>query len=168
MAHSGLLGSVETVVARVLSPAAWMDTGAGFLQLFSGVTSALHFSGPIDPRLAMVSDLIAIAALVLSIAVGWKTLRTARPPWGLWLLGAVGIGLAGYHVVAGPQSLRPGFERYATCLIVPVVILYSVALDALNPHVADLGCGADGDSRHHAHDRARGGLFRAARGARRR
>jgi hypothetical protein len=131
MARSGLLSSSETIVARVLSPASWIETGAAFLRLFSGVTSALDFSGPVDPRLTLAADAVVVAAFVVSIVVCWNGLRTARPAWSAWLLGGVGIGLAIYHVVAGPLSLRPGFERYASCLVVPLVILCGVALDAL-------------------------------------
>ncbi len=131
MARSGLLSSSETIVARVLSPASWMETGVGFLRLFSGVTSALDFSGPVDPRLTLAADVVVVAAFAVPIVVCWNALRTARPAWSAWLLGGLGFGLAIYHVVAGPLSLRPGFERYATCLVVPLVILCGVALDAL-------------------------------------
>ena len=139
MAHSGLLSSIETVVARVASPASWMDTGLGFVRLFSGVTTALDFSGPIDPRLLQFSDLVVIAAAVAAIVVAWTTRRAAPPPWSAWLLAAVGVGLIAYHVVAGPQSLQPGFERYATCLIVPIAILCGVTLDALVGRARRLG-----------------------------
>ena len=131
MAHSGLLSSIEMVVDRVLSPARWGDSGLAFARLFSGVTAALDFSGAINAGLTLAADVVVVAMCVATIAVAWTTLRTARPPWTAWLLGAAGIGLATYHVVAGPQSLQPGFERYATCLVVPLVILCGVVLDAL-------------------------------------
>jgi len=107
-----------------------------FGRLFSGATVYRFISGALsgDPP----GSLPGIDALHLSDALIW--LFAGLAAYGLWrwrrrlgpsdiaLLVATPLVILSFYIVAGPYAIAPHFERYALCLVGPVVLLASRGL----------------------------------------
>jgi len=123
------LPSLATVIARVTSPGAWRDLMLGVIRLFSGVTIARYIAGPIGQTPAAIADAITLLAFAVPLVVGWRAFA-GNAGKGLWFLAGIAASLVAFHVVAGPEALRPGHERYGMFLLSPLVILLASALAA--------------------------------------
>ena len=123
------LPSVEMALARAISPAAWLDLAGGVLGLYSGVTTVWFIAGPLPDPAVVAAKSLAAMALLLPIGLAWREFWTHRH--APWLLAGIGASLLVFHVVAGPAALRPGFERYALFLVVPLILLSAIAIDSL-------------------------------------
>jgi 4-amino-4-deoxy-L-arabinose transferase-like glycosyltransferase len=102
-------------------------------RLFSGATVYRYISGsiPADPP----GDLPGLESLQFSDAVAW--LLAGLAIYGVWrwrrratesdfvLCVATPLTVLAFYVVAGPQAISPHLERYALCLVAPVVLLLS-------------------------------------------
>jgi hypothetical protein len=125
-----VLPSVQIVIERVTSPAAWIALVTGVLDLFSGVTTAAFISGPVDPAIRVLLVGVAALAFVIPIACGWRQFRTAGRSIAPWLAMGIATSLVLFHVVAGSGMLEPAHERYAMFVLVPLVMLCALGLDA--------------------------------------
>jgi hypothetical protein len=121
-----MLPSIGMVFERVFSPFSWLGRLGGAMQLLSGTTTATHISGALP--MAAASALPAVI-LLSAMVFGWKAFRAKRH--AMWLLGGSVVAFAGFHVVAMPSALHPGFERYALFLLVPLIVLTAMAIDAV-------------------------------------
>ena len=102
--------------ARLTDGRQWFEFAANNARLFNGVTIYHYFSGarPVtfyyDAAFVIVT-VVALAGFCLAPAR-----RLARDGG---LLVACGLTWSVFYVFAGPAALRPHFERWGLCLIVP-------------------------------------------------
>jgi hypothetical protein len=125
--------SVEIVVRRASSPAAWLASGTGALRVFSGATTVTDMAGPLSSTAQITLDFAAIAVLVVPIVLAIRRLKAADSARGLWLLSGLLVSLVSFHIVAGPTALDPGRERYGLVFLVPAIVLWAMAIDGLAP-----------------------------------
>ncbi len=100
--------------------------------LFSGVTAYEYISGTLGPhaRDATVALTIEVALTFITAFIAWlvvwacyRRIRRGRSTLDL-ALAIAWIGCIGaFFLVAGPEAVRPHFERYAICLIAPTIVL---------------------------------------------
>ena len=124
------LPSIAVVIARLTSPGAWLDLMLGVLRLFSGVTMARYIGGPVADTPAVLADIVTLMAFAVPIVLGWKAFA-GNSGKGPWLLAGIAASLLAFHLVAGPEGLQPGRERYGMFLLSPLVILCAIGLAAL-------------------------------------
>jgi hypothetical protein len=126
--HGTLSHQIDGVTARLTDVAVMVEFLRNFGRLFTGVTIFYYMSGP---RLSeWIYDGAALAAGVLLVAASVQRLRQPRP-------GALDVGLVGawaamlllYYALAGPDAIRPAYERYGLCLVVPTLLIASRAID---------------------------------------
>ena len=122
------LPPAATVVARLFSGTAWGELAVGITGLFSGVTTTSFIGGPLPWPAVIIGNLVAAFALVVPLAIGWRTFRARAH--AVWLLAGIIVSLAIFHAVAGPPALQPGLERYALFVLVPLIIVCAMGLDA--------------------------------------
>lgn len=123
------LPSIAMIAGRIGSPGAWLDLMLGVTRLFSGVTVARYIGGPVADLPAVLADLVTLTAFAMPIVFGWKTFARAGAS-GPWLLAGIAASLVAFHVVAGPEALQPGRERYGMFLLTPLVILCAIGFAA--------------------------------------
>jgi hypothetical protein len=122
------LPSISMVIERVTSPQLWAARAWGFVALFSGISTAIHIGGPIQPAVANTANVSVALLLLLTIVSGWKALREHRH--ASWLMAGIVVAFAGFHVVAMDVALSPTSERYGMFMLVPIVIVLAIAIDA--------------------------------------
>lgn len=123
------LPSIAVVIARLTSPGAWLDLMLGVLRLFSGVTMARYIGGPVAAMPVLLMDIVTLMAFAVPIVLGWKAFA-GNGGKGSWLLAGIAASLVAFHIVAGPEGLQPGRERYGMFLLSPLVILCAIGLAA--------------------------------------
>ena len=120
------------VADHAISTDNYTDFISDLAGLFSGVTVYEYISGTLGLN---VRD--AIGALTIEIAltfvttfiaglVAWayyRRIRRGRSTLDLALATAWISCVGAFFLVAGPEAIRPHFERYAICLIAPTVAL---------------------------------------------
>lgn len=124
------LPSIAVMIDRLLSPGAWLNLMLGVTRLFSGVTIARYIGGPVADSPALLADIVTLMAFAVPIVLGWKAF-SGNDAKGPWLFAGTAASLLAFHVVAGPEALRPGHERYGMFLLAPLVILCAIGLAAL-------------------------------------
>jgi hypothetical protein len=95
-------------------------------DLFSGITVYRYVVGdPVGLILHRVIIFFVLIGLLLALFWGARTTRDAR-------ITTLSAGLAAsvipFLIIAGPDGLRPGSERYALFMVAPVLVLLSAAL----------------------------------------
>ena len=103
--------------ARVTDGAQWFEFAANNARLFNGVTVYHYFSGA---RPATVPYDVGFVVLVVAALSGFlltPASRRSRLDYPL-IFACTGTWL-GFYAFAGPEALRPHFERWGLCLIVP-------------------------------------------------
>ena len=100
--------------------------------LFSGVTVYEYISGTLGPHARNATDArtteIALTFVTTFIAglIAWayyRRIRRGRSTLDIALAIAWVSCVVAFFLVAGPEAIRPNFERYAICLIAPTVAL---------------------------------------------
>lgn len=117
---------VVTVGSQPGDRSQWVQQFArGFVALFSGSTIEEYIVG--SPP-SLTADLVAALCLTAGSAILLRKLL--RRPWSrdsLVFLSFI-IMLIGFAAVAGPGALAPGWERYGVVLVVPVLLLSTLAI----------------------------------------
>jgi Dolichyl-phosphate-mannose-protein mannosyltransferase len=127
---------VQRAAERVVHPGAWWATFLRTQRLLSGATTTEFIAGhpPGGDSLATTTlgaardDVVGcIAALVVAVGLVLAWRSRARPTVRLLGSGTAGMW-AMFHAFAGPEALAPHFERYALCLVLPIVLCLTVAV----------------------------------------
>ena len=103
------LPPLRSALERMVSPVLWLDRLSGVIGLVSGTTVVQAISAPLGPAIERSVNVAIATTIVGAIVLGWLQLRSAKT--SLWLLGGLMVSLAGFHLVAFPHALQPGFER---------------------------------------------------------
>jgi hypothetical protein len=129
---------LSVVAGRVLSASQWFELAANTARLFNGVTIYHYFSGARPLTLPYDVGFVAVAA-----AAGWGILRTSRRPVEHGLILACAATWVAFFAGAGPEALRPHFERWGLCLLVPgtLVLARGVAAWIERPRQRSLAIG---------------------------
>jgi hypothetical protein len=112
---------LSMAAARMTDGAQWFEFAANNARLFNGVTIYHYFSGarpatvPYDAAVVIVVA-AALWGLVREPAGKQRSLDSA-------LILACVFTWIGFYAFAGPQALRPHFERWGLCLIVPATLV---------------------------------------------
>ncbi|MGH9037097.1 MAG: ArnT family glycosyltransferase [Acidimicrobiia bacterium] len=130
MTHRGQLSSPD-MVERAFSPASWLESVLGVERLFSGVTTATYVGGVLPGGVRVIADGVIPLVLLAPLALSWRALKSDPGAPILWLLGGVAASAIPFHVVAGPDSLRPGDERFAMFLVVPLALVGALGAESL-------------------------------------
>jgi hypothetical protein len=106
---------------------------AGYLaSLFSGVTVYDYIAGTLGPNARASSDALTVQIALTSITaflaalIAWaayRRIRRGKSPLDLAMATAWVACVAAFFVFAGPEAIRPHFERYAICLVAPTILL---------------------------------------------
>jgi hypothetical protein len=131
VARSGRLPSLEIMSNRLMSPAALRETAEGVVQLFSGVTAATAIAAHSSRTLSVAAGTIAVLSFLVPLVVCWQSLGHERPQRARWLLAGIAASIVAFHLIAGPDMLKPSFERYAMFLVVPLAVACALLCDAL-------------------------------------
>lgn len=138
-ASSSLSQVAAKAAARGVAPAQYALFGRNVLRLFSGLSVYRFVAGTRLPEEAQVANTLgdwhwtdaAAAAAALALLIAWRQTRSHRneidPTLAILTVGGAGT-LAGFFLVAGPESIEPHYERYGLCLVAPVVLWSSRVL----------------------------------------
>ena len=119
---------LSTALARLTDVRQWLEFAANNVRLFNGVTVYHYFSGARPP--APVHDAAFMLALVLAASGFVMTPVARRPALDYGLIAACTMMWIAFYLFAGPQALRPHFERWGLCLIVPGILVLARGLGA--------------------------------------
>jgi hypothetical protein len=112
---------LSNAAARMIDGRQWFEFAANCARLLNGVTIYHYFSGarpPTPPYDAAVVIVVAVALYGLL-----RGSRGAHRSLDAALFVATAGTLFGFYAFAGPQALRPHFERWGLCLIVPTILV---------------------------------------------
>jgi len=109
---------------RMISPSEWFELAANTGRLFNGVTIYHYFSGA--RPWTVPYDLAFVIVTVLAI---WGMVRR-RTALDRGLLLACGGTWLAFFAFAGPGALRPHFERWGLCLLVPGTLVLAAGAAA--------------------------------------
>ena len=123
------LPSIAMVTSRIKSPAAWWSLVSGVSSLVSGVASATYIAGPLPGMAGQLATGLTMLALLVPIGIGIRSV-VARWP-GIWLMLGITASLAAFLIVAGPEKVQPGVERYALFFLVPILLLGAIGMAVL-------------------------------------
>jgi hypothetical protein len=119
---------LSTALARAIDARQWLEFGVNNARLFNGVTIYHYFSG------ATPSTLLHDAGFVLAmmLTAGGVAMMPAarRSPLDYGLIAACAMMWIGFYLFAGPAALRPHFERWGLCLIVPGLLVVARGIAA--------------------------------------
>ena len=119
---------LSTASARMTDGAQWFEFAANNARLFNGVTIYHYFSGA---RPATVPYDAGFVVVVGAVFAGFLLTPAARrSPLDYGLIFACASMWVGFYAFAGPQALRPHFERWGLCLIVPGTLVLARGLTA--------------------------------------
>jgi hypothetical protein len=119
---------LSMAAARMMDGRQWFEFAANNGRLFNGVTVYHYFSGarpataPLDAAFVLVAGTL-LAGLLMTISTRPRPLDIAL------ILACAGTWI-GFYAFAGPQALRPHFERWGLCLIVPGTLVMARGLAA--------------------------------------
>ena len=114
--------------ARMTDGSQWFEFAANNARLFNGVTSYHYFSGA---RPATVPYDTGFVVLVVAAFCGLLlTPSSRRSPLDYGLIFACAATWIGFYAFAGPEALRPHFERWGLCLIVPATLFLARGVTA--------------------------------------
>ena len=122
------LPSFSMALERIISPQLWFEHFLGALELLSGITSVAYVAAAVPLPVVIGSAAIVGVVVLGSHLYAFRCWRAQRH--STWLLAGVAASFAGFHVVAIPAAFQPGFERYALFLLIPMVIVASIAIAA--------------------------------------
>jgi hypothetical protein len=111
---------LSVATARMCDVSQWFELAANTARLFNGVTVYHYFSGARPHTVPYDAGFMAVAA-----AAAWGMFRTRRRPVDVGLILACAAIWVGFFAFAGPAALRPHFERWGLCLIVPGTLALS-------------------------------------------
>ncbi|MGO8688296.1 MAG: ArnT family glycosyltransferase [Thermoguttaceae bacterium] len=114
-------GGVLSHLAQLVHPHGDPHFAVLYANLFSGQTVYQYISGA-DSWLRWPALGVVVVWGVLA-AAAWRLWRDTRAAADRVLAAAWLLELAAFAVLAGPQALWPGQERYAICLVAPAVML---------------------------------------------
>jgi hypothetical protein len=119
---------LATAMARAIDGRQWLEFAANNARLFNGVTIYHYFSGATpDTRLY---DAGFVLAMILTAGGFAMTPVARRSPLDYGLVLTCAMMWIGFYLFAGPQALRPHFERWGLCLIVPGLLVIARGLTA--------------------------------------
>jgi hypothetical protein len=112
--------------ARLVDGRQWVELAANTIRLLNGVTVYHYFSGarpttwPYDLGVVIVAGVAASGLFVPAAARhGRRDLGLLAACAGTWIL---------FFAFAGPGGLRPHFERWGLCLLVPAMLVLAGGL----------------------------------------
>jgi hypothetical protein len=114
--------------ARMTDGAQWFEFAANNARLFNGVTVYHYFSGA---RPATLPYDVASVAVVIALLSGFLLIpaaRRTRRDYGL-IFACAGTWIL-FYAFAGPDALRPHFERWGLCLLAPGALVLARGLAA--------------------------------------
>jgi hypothetical protein len=114
--------------ARMTDGAQWFEFAANNARLFNGVTIYHYFSGARPLTFPYDAGFVVVV-----VAAFWGFLLTPaarRTPLDYRLIFACTTMWVGFYAFAGPQALRPHFERWGLCLIAPGTLVLARGLTA--------------------------------------
>jgi hypothetical protein len=123
------LPPLSVAIGRVFSVTAWVDLWRGIARMWAGITTASFVAGEPSAWLTSFAEITGLAALAASLlGRRWTHVAAHRA----WLLGGIGIGVVMFMLAGGPDPLaRPGYERYAVSLLVPLIVTTALGIEAL-------------------------------------
>jgi len=109
------------VRSHVASPRAWLEFAINYGRLFDGVAIYHSF---VDPHLVSVASDAGFVVVALAALCGLAlVIRRRESPVDASLAGAsIAMALL-YFAFAGPEGMRPHFERWALCLVAPGTLM---------------------------------------------
>jgi hypothetical protein len=114
--------------ARMTDGAQWFEFAANNARLFNGVTIYHYFSGARPPTFPYDAGFVVV---VVAALWGFLLMPAARrTPLDYRLIFACTTMWVGFYAFAGPQALRPHFERWGLCLIAPGTLVLARGLTA--------------------------------------
>lgn len=119
---------LSIATARLIDGGQWFEFAANNARLFNGVTVYHYFSGARPATWAYDAAFVAVA-LVLLAGFLW-TLASNRSRLDYGLIAACTMTWIVFFVFAGPDALRPHFERWGLCLLVPGTLVLARGLSA--------------------------------------
>lgn len=138
-ASASLSQVAAKAASRSVVPAQYSLFGRNVLRLFSGLSVYRYVAGARLPDNAQLANTLgdwhwtdaAAASAALALFIAWRQTKShkspADPTLAILTLGGAGT-VAGFFLVAGPESIEPHYERYGLCLVAPVVLWSSLVL----------------------------------------
>ena len=119
---------LSSAMARASDGRQWLEFAVNNARLFNGVTIYHYFSGASPSTL--LHDAGFMLAMIMTVG-GFAMMPAARrSPLDYGLIGACAMMWIGFYLFAGPQALRPHFERWGLCLIVPGLLVMARGIAA--------------------------------------
>ena len=114
--------------ARITDGAQWFEFAANNARLFNGVTIYHYFSGARPPTVPYDAGFVVVVVAALCGFLVTPVARRTALDYGLII--ACTATWVGFYAFAGPQALRPHFERWGLCLIAPGTLVLARGLAA--------------------------------------
>ena len=118
----------STAAARLIDGAQWFEFAANNARLFSGVTVYHYFSGARPATLPYDAGFVVVVLALLAGFLLTPAPRRSRLDYGL--IAACTMTWILFFAFAGPDALRPHFERWGLCLLVPGSLILARGLSA--------------------------------------
>lgn len=117
---------LSIAAARLIDSGQWFEFAANNARLFNGVTVYHYFSGARPATLPYDAGFVVV---VLALLSGFLVMPTAKRSWlDSGLIAACAMTWLLFFAFAGPDALRPHFERWGLCLLVPGALILSRGL----------------------------------------
>jgi len=114
--------------ARITDGTQWFEFAANNARLFNGVTIYHYFSGARPPTALYDAGFVVVVVAALCGFLLTPVARRTALDYGLII--ACTATWVGFYAFAGPQALRPHFERWGLCLIAPGTLVLARGLTA--------------------------------------
>jgi hypothetical protein len=112
------------VLSRLVHPRAWWDFALGFIRLLDGDTVFTFITGAGYGAARPAVDAAAALVVAATVVAGGRSL--GGDPAKLGVVVGWAASVAAFFVFAGADALRPHFERYGVCLMVPTILALAV------------------------------------------
>ena len=119
---------LSIAAARLIDGGQWFEFAANNARLFNGVTVYHYFSGARPATLPYDAGFVAVVLVLLTGFLLTPAPRRSRLDYGL--IAASMVTWIIFFAFAGPDALRPHFERWGLCLLVPGSLILARGLSS--------------------------------------
>jgi hypothetical protein len=117
---------------RLLNFQNWCFFFLGYGRLLSGITIYRYICGIESGFTVLLHDVIFWCLFLLVLCLGIRQLFREKKWNILGLVVGLFLTLIGFYLIAGFRAIMPSRERYATCLIIPSILVIVILINSIS------------------------------------